>query len=85
MVFVGALAGGVVGNNLSDEWDGENGQTLRTITLINNRADHERVIECWTVGTALACELAEGRRSELAGCVRDPVSTLALQMAVQQQ
>jgi hypothetical protein len=80
MVFVGALAGGVVGNNLSDEWDGENGQTLRTI---NNRADHEREIECWTV--ALACELAEGRRSELAGCVRDPVSTLALQMAVQQQ
>ena len=38
-----------MGNNPSDEWDGENRQTLRTITLINNRADHEPEIECWTV------------------------------------
>jgi len=35
IVFVGALAGGVVGSNLGDEWDGENERTLRTITLMN--------------------------------------------------
>jgi hypothetical protein len=41
-----------------------------------------------SAGTALACEVAEGGRDGRAGCpirVRDPVSTLALRMAVQQQ
>jgi hypothetical protein len=49
--------------------------------------ERKKELDC----TALACELAEGGRdgrAGRAGCpirVRDPVSTLALRMAVQQQ